>query len=534
MGDIAAAIEEWRTLLGAERTITDEAQISDRLRDTSRLRRDVPAILTPDSEEEVGQAVAIARRYGTPLYPISTGNNWGYGSPNPSADGCVVLDLSGMRRILELDEELGLVTIEPGVTQADLHDYLEKRKLPFLVPVTGAGPNCSLIGNALDRGYGITPIADHFGACTQLRAVLPDGSIYDGALSSLGGGLVDRSFKWGLGPYIDGLFTQSNAGIVTAMTIALSRRPQQVCGFFFGVPGDENIEAAATAVQQILRQTHGTVGSINLMNRRRVLSMVEPYPTLPDGHSVIPGDVLETMAKRNQVMTWTGAGALYGNRRMVAAAKSVIRKELRKVARRLVFFSPATTHRLSGISRHLPGSVGAWARNVFGTLDKTLQLLAGQPSEIALPLCYWKSGTLPPPGQAMDPGKDGCGLFWYSPLVPMQPARVRAYTDMVERVCLSNDIEPLITLTSLSDRCWDSTIPILFDPEDDVATRQAKACYRELFESGLQSGWVPYRSHVDTMDWFVKEGSVYWETAAKIKDALDPDGIISPRRYSLR
>ena len=89
---------------------------------------------------------------------------------------------------------------EPGVTQQKLSDYLAAKGLQFLVPVTGAGPDCSLIGNALERGYGITPHADHFGAVTALEAVLPDGRLYRSALSELGGGAVDRAYKWGMGP----------------------------------------------------------------------------------------------------------------------------------------------------------------------------------------------------------------------------------------------------------------------------------------------------------------------------------------------
>jgi 4-cresol dehydrogenase (hydroxylating) len=92
------------------------------------------------------------------------------------------------------------VTVEPGVTQQILYDYLERNRLAFLVPATGAGPHCSLVGNALERGYGITPYADHFSAVTAIEAVLPNGRIYRSALSELGGGTVDRAFKWGIGP----------------------------------------------------------------------------------------------------------------------------------------------------------------------------------------------------------------------------------------------------------------------------------------------------------------------------------------------
>ena len=91
----------------------------------------------------------------------------------------------------------------------------KQNNLPFLVPVTGAGPSCSLLGNALERGYGITPHSDHFAAVTALRAVLPSGEIYQSAIAEAGGKDVDYAYKWGVGPYLDGIFTQSSLGIVT-------------------------------------------------------------------------------------------------------------------------------------------------------------------------------------------------------------------------------------------------------------------------------------------------------------------------------
>lgn len=77
-----------------------------------------------------------------------TGARFRYG------DGCVTLDLSRMDRLLDIDAELGLVTLEPGVTQKQLFDYLSSRNLNFFVPTTGAGPTASLVGNALERGFG--------------------------------------------------------------------------------------------------------------------------------------------------------------------------------------------------------------------------------------------------------------------------------------------------------------------------------------------------------------------------------------------
>jgi len=105
--------------------------------------------------------------------------------------------------------------LNPGLTQRQLDAYLKEHNYPFLIPVTGAGPDCSLMGNALERGYGITPYADHFGAVMGLEAVLPNGEIYRSMLKRLGWEKPWIRLLNGVwGPYVDGLFSQSNFGIV--------------------------------------------------------------------------------------------------------------------------------------------------------------------------------------------------------------------------------------------------------------------------------------------------------------------------------
>ena len=528
------ALRGFARVVGEERLLTGHAAQSAYGANTIGVSRVIAAAVQPRSTEEVVALVRLAGEHGVPLYPVSTGRNWGYGAANPVRDGCVVVDLGGMDRVLDCDAETGLVTLEPGVTQRTLKAYLDERGLPFLCPVTGAGPDCSVLANALERGYGITPYADHFAAVTALEAVLPSGEIYRTPLSDLGGLTIDRSFKYGVGPYLDGIFTQSNFAIVTRMSVALAPVPERVEGFFYGIGSDAQLEDAVGTMREILRDLGNVTGSINLMNARRVLSMMEPYPWDAIGpQGIIPDDVVTAMARRNQVMPWMCAGALYGNARVVRAAHGVIRRKLRGVGRRLMFFTPSSVkvfRRLSGV---LPGAFGRNIQNVFGTLDKTLQLLAGAPSEIALPLAYWKSGTLPPAGQPINPARDGCGLLWYSPLVPMKPARVRVFTDLVEQVCTAHRIEPLITLTSLSDRCYDSTVPLLFRRDDEEEVARVHACYRALFEAGRAEGFIPYRTNVAAMDLLVDEVSPFWRLARDIKRVVDPAGVIAPGRYSL-
>jgi 4-cresol dehydrogenase (hydroxylating) len=537
-GDLAAALSAWRASLGSDRVLDATGARQRYGVDTSGQGRTVLAGLLINERTEVSAALEIARRYRIPLYPISTGNNWGYGGASPVLDGCVVLDLSGMNRIIEVDQELGLVTLEPGVTQGELREYLDRHGLSFMVPTTGAGPNCSLIGNALERGYGITPYADHFGAVTALEAMLPDGRLYRSALAELGAGTLDRAFKWGLGPYLDGLFAQGNIGVVTQMTIALARRPERIEAFFFGIAEDAGLEAAVLAVQGILRIIGGMVGAINLMNERRVLTMTVPYPEdRAGGHGILPQDVVRDLAHRHQIRAWMGVGALYGDPKVVKAARQVVRRLLRPVADRIVFVTPERSAFLGRLVRSVP--VLSSIANLFGVadiptllraIDQALEVMAGRPSQVALPLAYWRTGR-PYPEGTLNPARDGSGLIWYSPLVPMKPAAVRNYVAMVHEVCLSHGIEPLITLTSLTDRCFDSTVPLLFDRDDTDHTARAAACFDALFEAGRSQGCMSYRLGIQSMRRVTDMPSPFWDLVGTIKSAIDPYRIISPGRY---
>jgi 4-cresol dehydrogenase (hydroxylating) len=531
---IEPALTAWRAQLGDQCVLTTAAALEAFTSNTLAAHRRIPAVLRPSASAQLPEVLRIARAHGIALYPISTGHNWGYGSANPVTDNSVVVDLSALQAIDDSEIELGIVTVEPGVTQRKLREFLDDRGYPFLVPVHGGGPDCSLMGNALERGYGITPYADHFGAVTALEAVLPNGEWYRSALTDLGAPGIDHAFKWGLGPYLDGLFSQGSFGIVTRMTIALAPIPERVETFFFGLRDQSDLEDAVAAIRAVLRSVGNVTGSINLMNARRVLAMMEPFPTERVGpQGVVPQAEIDHLARKSQVMPWSGIGALYGTGPVVKAAKKAIRRQLKQVSNRLVFLTPGLISGGRSLLERMPARGGQRLWNYVSTLDKSLQLIAGAPSEIALPLAYWKAGTMPTPnsGRPMNPDTDGCGLIWYSPLVPMLADRVRAYVEVVDQVCREHGVEPLITLTSLSDRCFDSTVPLLFDRDDPGQVERAHACYQALLNAGQTIGCVPYRASIETMGWFTKGEHSHWRLVEQIKAALDPDDLIAPGRY---
>ncbi|OGB33404.1 MAG: FAD-linked oxidase [Burkholderiales bacterium RIFCSPLOWO2_12_FULL_61_40] len=529
--DLSAAIHQWQMLLGRSRVLLGEAAAVAYGSDTSASHRHIAAGLLIENRAQLQEVMRIASQHRVPVYPISTGHNWGYGTALPVRDNCTIIDLSALVEIIDFDAEMGVVTLEPGVTQGMLANFLDAGKHPYLVPVTGAGPNCSLIGNALERGYGITPHADHFGAVTDLEAVLPDGSLYRTALREAGGDNLARLFKWGIGPYSAGLFTQGGFGIVTRMSIVLFRRPECVKACFFGLKEDALLAPAVQAIRTLLIKLPGTIGAINLMNQHRVLSMSAPFPADNIGaDGLIPRAVIQQLGRQYHVMPWTGLATLYGTHRIVAAAQKEMKMALSSSCSRMLFLTPGRTKSLVRIAHWIPGAPGRHLTALAETLARSFELVAGRPNETALPLAYWRN-PIAQKGGFKDPSRDGCGLIWYAPLVPMRPTDVRAYLDMVIRVTQKHGIEPLITLTSINDRLFDSTTPLLFDLSAKSAETAAQACYHELLATGRTNGWFPYRIGVDAMGTLAA-----WQTDSKVfqsrlRKDLDPYDLMAPGRY---
>jgi 4-cresol dehydrogenase (hydroxylating) flavoprotein subunit len=529
--DLSQAISQWQALLGEPQVLLGAAAATAYGGDTSGAVRQIPVALRITDRASVAEVMRIASAHQIPVYPISTGKNWGYGSALPARDGCVIIDLGQLKNIIHFDAELGVVTLEPGVTQGMLADFLEAGRHPFLVPVTGAGPTCSLLANALERGYGVTPYVDHFGAVTDLEAVLPDGSLYRTALREAGGEELARLFKWGIGPYSAGLFTQSGFGIVTRMSIVLARRPECVKVCLFSLKDDAMLEPAVLKIRAIMSRLTGTVGAINLMNQHRVLSMAAPFPTEqlgPDG--MITPDGLQALGRKYQIFPWTGFCTLYGSKRMVAAAQKEVKAALGGLGSRMMFLTPERAQLLAKLTQLIPGKFGKGLQGMTATLAKSLELVAGRPNETAMPLAYWRT-PLPKKGEFWDPTLDGCGLMWYAPLVPMRPADVRAYVSMVKEIAVRHGLEPLITFTTLNDRLFDSTVPLVFDRTKPEAVAAAAACYQDLLHAGRAKGWFPYRVGINTMPTLVGMQSDAIAFHERLRASLDPHDLMAPGRY---
>ena len=168
----ANALRALQGLLGPGGVDETEPTTQRYARSTSRASTTPRAVVFPANAEQVKGVVEIARAHDQALHPISRGRNWGYGDAAPPGDGQIIVDLGRMDRILEVNEQLAYAIIEPGVTQGQLFDHLRTKYIKLWMDCTGAGREASIIGNALERGFGHTPYSDHFAQLRALEIVL--------------------------------------------------------------------------------------------------------------------------------------------------------------------------------------------------------------------------------------------------------------------------------------------------------------------------------------------------------------------------
>ncbi|HXV61033.1 MAG TPA: FAD-dependent oxidoreductase, partial [Vicinamibacteria bacterium] len=140
--------------------MSKRADFADYERATFATANRVLAVVRPRDRGEVQACMRVAQEWRVPVYPVSGGKNWGLGSRVPSKDGCAILDLGRLNRILDFNEELSYMTVQPGVSFAQVSEYLRVRGSQHYLCVTGGPPEGSLIGNALERGDGLGPYGE--------------------------------------------------------------------------------------------------------------------------------------------------------------------------------------------------------------------------------------------------------------------------------------------------------------------------------------------------------------------------------------
>jgi 4-cresol dehydrogenase (hydroxylating) len=536
MAAIDSALQAWRLLLGPARVLSTAAELAPYQASTSSNPVAALAVLRPLSHGEVVAVVRSAGEFGIPLYPLSTGRNWGYGDACPSGPGQVIVDLGGMNRILQLDQELAYAVIEPGVTQAQLTAHLAQHELPLWMDCTGAGPDTSLVGNILERGFGHTPYGNRMLHVAGLRIVLANGDTLETGFGHFPNASASHLYPYGVGPWLDGLFTQSNLGIVTSLGFWLMPQTEVASHLVAKVARFDGIAAVVDALRPL--RMDGTLRSVvHIGNDLRVLSggMVFPAALAPDGPP-LPSLLRARLCTQAGIGAWTVSAALYGRPAQVADARRALRGAIGQLAQ-LRFIDDRALAMGDAAARLLgKGQLGTKLAAQIDLGRSLLNMNRGIPDGRFLAGAYWRRRGGLPAGFPADanPARDGCGMMWLAPVLPMRGTDLLRAHALVEPVFDRFGFDLFETFSMINERTLGAVLTVCFDRDDATETARAKLCYGEAFERLMHAGYVPYRVGPQSMAALDSGTDTYWSTVARIKAALDPGQIIAPGRYHPR
>lgn len=541
------AISAIEAIVGAQHLVYEKSRVESLSQDIIPQVHAPVAFVYPGSVDEVIALVKLANQYQLPLWPTSKGKNWGYGAATPAQSGAIVLFLERMNRIIEVNEEMGHVVVEPGVTYRQLHEHLRERNIPLWLDCTDGPADGSVMGNALERGIGETDYGDHFGNICGMEAVLPDGALIRTGGGPMSGYKSWNAYKWGVGPYLEGLFSQSNYGVVTKIGMWLMPKPEYFTSCVFELTREEDFPALMDAMRRL--QFSGAIKSkVHIVNDVVTFALVaEPHEILGDAKFLTDARRAELRKKYN-IAPWSFAAGLYGTREQVKANISLIMRKLGPLGtmqfiddRRLELIK-ALTRGLRAASR-FPAAQRVCERIALAAVGKPVALLEtmphvhaiekGYPSDFFVKHAYYRSRRAKPTDDDIDPARDRCGLIWIGPMVPLNGRDMSDVVGMVRPLYVKYGFDFTTALIVGNPRTVVALMSVFFDKEDPDETGRAEALYYAIGEVTQRAGYQAYRASTMYMSKIMEPAPEFQDLCNRIKGALDPRGILAPGKYGI-
>jgi 4-cresol dehydrogenase (hydroxylating) len=450
----------------------------------------------------VARIVAVANERRIPLYPFSTGKNWGLGSKLPVTDDCVIVDLRRMNRIIEVNEDFAYAILEPGVTQLQLAKHLNQHHPALTLNFTGSFAYTGIVGNVLERGDGGHARVDDL---LGMRGILGSGGPFavGGFWERVGTGSPSHVQRFTAGPDLCGLFCQSIFGFVTQMAFKLIRRPERRC-VVWGTVTDAKLADLIDAIGRFTSQGAVNRGSVNVGYANRFVQAVGTMAGASSPTDAPPDDV-------NFYLLIGGT----------ARSTDVLAEEIVQALAPL-----CAAHGTFKLGQRPDDHDPVDSLPPF--MRPTISPLLGLPDASSIKLIYQLTGTpLPADESQVDADFTPFGMKTYIPIVPPRGADVRRAAHLVAgiRRRFGLNVKP----SFFGD--GRTLVTIHFRNDDPAQVRQAEACERALWDEMNAAGFPPYRVGIDQMQRVVESRPARFELVARLKAALDPNGIIAPGRY---
>jgi len=243
--------ETLAAILGPEGLVTDAQSRQLHSADLLGAGGLVAAVIRPASIAQLSAAVREIASTDLVLLPRGGGLTYVQGYVSPNA-GAIAVDMRRMNRILEINEQDLLITVEAGVTWMQIYDALKPLglRLPFFGTFSGRG---ATVGGGLSNGALFLGTA-RYGTSAEIvlgmQVVLADGAILHTGQTAIG--TAERPFSRTFGPDTTGLFTHDAGalGIKGVVTLRMMRAPAHSDYLSFGF---QDRDAAVEALCEIGR-----------------------------------------------------------------------------------------------------------------------------------------------------------------------------------------------------------------------------------------------------------------------------------------
>lgn len=506
----AAARADLLALLGADAVLDEETsgrEYGDPFTFAGWHDRRISATVLPETVADVQGILRLAGRHGFPLWVVSQGRNNAYGGAAPRVPGSVLVSLRRMNRVLEVDEEHAVARVEPGVRFFDLYDHLRAggHRLWSSAPDLGWG---SVVGNALEHGVGYTVHGDHAARLCGLEVVLPDGEVVRTGMGAMEGNGAWNLHPRGFGPTFDGLFGQSNLGIVTKAGVWMMPEPERYFSGSIRVPRREDLPALVDAVRPLLLS--GVVQNPPAIGHPAFIAGLVPgAPSRSEVHSgpgPIPEAAVAALADRLDLGRWTMRFALYGTEPIVAARLDAVRAAVAAIDGARIDGASFAGHEVHDLAR-----------------DQNDQVQAGIPSLDLMKALDWYGGP-------------GGGHLDFSVVAPLRGNEITRLHDLLDGLMNGSGLD-FDNALILGRRYAINVMQLYFHPQDEATVSRVWELYPRLARAAAAEGFALYRTHLDFMDVGAEQFDAHDHAQLRfnerLKDSLDPTGVLAPGKQGV-
>jgi FAD/FMN-containing dehydrogenase len=475
--------DELKQIVGKNNISDTESDLLKYVSDLSLLQPGMAeAVVYPETSEQVSEVVKWANTKNIPVVPVSSKEHF-YGCTIPKQSG-VVVDLSKMNKIREIDIYNRKICVEAGVTWSQVTEELDKQDMRMIMPLL-PHPGRSVLTDWLEREVPTNTVYDYGEPMQSLEVVWPTGELFRAGSASVNGYPDSRSK--GTNPSGPGLDfyrfvqgAQGTMGIVTWTNLKIESKPKIDKVLFAAI---DDLGRAQDFLYRILPRRIGQ--EVLLLNNVDLATILaDKWP-----------DDFEQL--RTRLPAWT----------LILVVSGLVRRPEEKVAYEMEFLGEVMRNEFKDIALtgNLPGIPG---------IEKKLLSLLRKPWSKKV---YWKNQWK---GAAQS-------LFFIA-----KPSDTPLYISIVEEIAAAHgyaleDLGMYIQPIEHNRACH-MEFNFFYNPQCVSEKVLIKSLYHEAAKELLNGGAFFTRPYGDLAGINYERAAGYTVALKRVKKLFDPNNIMNP------